>query len=76
MPDWAENQKSPEEYYEPIDWHQTQKDSTDIYQNKRYAVVLSETDECIVMVGMGLEEIINEIEMAYFMSEMYQCKGL
>jgi RimJ/RimL family protein N-acetyltransferase len=75
MPDWAENQKSPEEYLVHIDWHQTQKDSTDVYQNKRYAVALSETDELIGMVGMGLEETINEIEMAYFMSEMYQCKG-
>ena len=75
MRDWAENQKTPQEYYGPIDWLQTQKDSADIHTNKRYAVVLPDTDEIIGMVGMGLEKTLNEVEMAYFMSEKYQRKG-
>jgi RimJ/RimL family protein N-acetyltransferase len=33
-----------------------------------------EKDELIGMVGMGLEETINEVEMAYYMSEKYQRK--
>jgi RimJ/RimL family protein N-acetyltransferase len=75
IPDWAENQKTQEEYYDPIDWYQTQKDSKDVFENKRYVVALLETDELIGMVGMGLEGTINEVEMAYYMSEKYQRKG-
>lgn len=75
MPDWAENGASPKEYFEYIDWHQTQKDSTDIYENKRYVIALPDTDEMIGMVGMGLEDTLNEIEIAYFMSEKYKNKG-
>ena len=37
-----------------IDWLQTQNDSKDIYENKRYAVELKETNELIGMVGMGM----------------------
>lgn len=72
MRDWSENSAKAEAY---IDWLQSQKDSTDIYENKRYAIVLRETDELIGMVGMGLEETLNEVEMAYFMSEKYQRRG-
>lgn len=75
MPDWAENASSPKEYFEYIDWHQTQKDSTDIYENKRYVIALPDTDEMIGMVGMGTEDTLNEIEIAYFMSEKYKNKG-
>lgn len=75
MPDWASNSRSPEDFYVFFDWLQTKKDSTDIYENKRYAIVLPETDEMIGMVGMGLEDTINEVEVAYFMSENYQRKG-
>lgn len=75
MPDWAENASSPQSYYGYIDWHQSQKDSIDIYKNKRYVIALPDTDEMIGMVGMGLEDTLNEVEVAYFMSEKYQKKG-
>ncbi len=75
MKDWSEHCDSPEGYFGFIDWHQTQKESTDIYKNKRYAIALPDTDEMIGMVGMGLEDTLNEVEVAYFMSEAYQRKG-
>ena len=75
MPDWAENRTLPEEYHGFIDWMQAEKDSVDVYKNKRYAIVLPDTNEMIGMVGMGLEDTLNEVEMAYFMSEKYQRKG-
>lgn len=75
MRDWSENAPTPQDFYNYIDWLQTKKESTDIYENKRYAIVLKDTDELIGMVGMGLEETINEVELAYFMSEHYHRKG-
>lgn len=75
MPDWAENRNSPESYFRFIDWHQTQKNSIDIYLNKRYVIALPDTDEMIGMVGMGLEDTLNEVEAAYFMSEKFQRNG-
>jgi len=80
MPDWAAGRTSPQDYYDYIDWAQTQKDSTDIYTNKRYAIALpdadeSGTDEMIGMVGVGLEDTLNEVEVAYFMTEKYQRRG-
>jgi RimJ/RimL family protein N-acetyltransferase len=75
MRDWSENSPATENYYGFIDWLQTQKDSTDIRVNKRYAIALSETDQLIGMVGMGLEDTLNEVEVAYFISEKHQRKG-
>lgn len=75
MKDWSENSPSPEAFHGYIDWHQTQKDSKDVYKNKRYAVVLKENNLLIGMVGMGLEETVNEVEMAYFIDEDYQGNG-
>lgn len=75
MPDWSENGDSPKSYWRYIDWHQTQKDSTDVYENKRYAIALRDTDEMIGMVGMGIEDTLNEVEVAYFMSEEHQRQG-
>lgn len=75
MPDWSENGDAPESYWRYIDWHQSQKDSTDVYENKRYVIALPNTDEMIGMVGMGIEDRLNEVEIAYFMSETYQRKG-
>ncbi|WP_434799382.1 GNAT family N-acetyltransferase [Terrisporobacter vanillatitrophus] len=75
MPDWSENGDSPQSYYEYIDWLQSKRDSTDIYENKRYAIALIDTDEMIGMVGMGLEDMLNEVEIAYFISEKYQRNG-
>ncbi|GHU81045.1 hypothetical protein FACS1894191_7520 [Clostridia bacterium] len=45
MPDWAEERTLPHEYYGYIDWQQSQKDSTDIYKNKRYAIAECRADE-------------------------------
>ena len=74
MKDWSEHAGKPEDYYEYIDWLQTKAESKDVRENKRYAVALKATDELIGMVGMGLEDTVNEVEVAYFMSEQYQCK--
>lgn len=75
MGDWSEDVNSPEDYHEYINWHQARKDSKDVYENKRYAIAHGETDEMIGMVGMGIEDTLNEVEVAYFMSEKYQRKG-
>lgn len=74
MPDWAEIGDSPQSYFGYIDWHQAQRNSTNVYENKRYVIALTDTDEMIGMVGMGLEDTLNEVEVAYFMSEKYQRK--
>ena len=75
MRDWSEHAKQPENLRDYIDWLQTKKDSADIYENKRYAVALKDTDELIGMVGMGLEDTLNEVEFAYFMSGQYRRRG-
>lgn len=75
MKDWSEEGHLPEDYFGLIDWFQTKKDSTNVYENRRYAVVLAQTDELIGMVGMGVEETLNEVEIAYFMSEPYRRRG-
>ena len=54
MRDWSQLSPSPESFYGFFDWLQTQKDSVDVYVNKRYAIALAESDELIGMVGMGL----------------------
>ncbi len=43
-----------------IQWHQTQTSSVDVYECKRYAVALKENDLLIGVVGMGLEDTVNE----------------
>ena len=75
MADWSENDKPLEDYYGFINWLQTQKESTDVYTNKRYAIALPQTDEMIGSVGMGREETLGEVEVAYFMEEKHQRKG-
>lgn len=75
MKDWAENAPEAEALYGFIDWLQTKKDSVDVFENKRYAIALKETDQLIGMVGMGLEDTVNEVEVAYFMSKQFQRKG-
>lgn len=75
MKDWSEYNPDLESVHKSIEWHSQPKDDTDVYQNKRYAVVLKDTDELIGMVGMGLEDTLNEVEMAYFIDEDYQGKG-
>lgn len=75
MKDWSENISFPGVLQKYIDWHQKQKNSTDVYESKRYAVVLPSDDKLIGIVGMGLEDIVNEVEMAYFIDEEHQRKG-
>lgn len=75
MPDWADDFKNPQDYEPLIDWFIKQQDTTDISIGRRYAVVLPDTDELIGMVGVGLEETLNEVEVAYFMSENHRGKG-
>lgn len=65
MRDWSDNNPRPESFHKFIDWRQSQKDSKDIYENKRYAVALKDIDLLVGVVGMGIEENLNEIEMAY-----------
>ena len=75
MKDWSQHNPTPESFHHYILWHQSQKESTDVYVNKRYAVTLKSEDGLIGMVGMGLDETLNEVEMAYFMDEAHQGKG-
>lgn len=75
MRDWSESSKVEGRLLGYIDWLEKQKDSKDIYENKRYAVVEKETNELIGMVGMGLEDTLNEVEMAYFIDEDYCGNG-
>ena len=75
MKDWSEGKNSPQDYLGFIDWQQVHNNSTDIRENKRYAVALRESNEIIGMVGMGLEETVNEVELAYFMDENHRRRG-
>ncbi len=75
MKDWSENIPSAESLNGYIDWHRTQKASTDMYKTKRYAIALKGEDKLIGTVGMGLEDTLCEVEMAYFVDENYQGNG-
>lgn len=75
MKDWSENSSVPGRLRSYIEWHQTQKESTDVFENKRYAITLKGQDSLIGIVGMGLEDTLNEVEMAYFLDEAYQGNG-
>ena len=75
MKDWSQNSPTPESFHGFFDWLQTRNDSVDVYENRRYAIALADTDELIGMVGMGLEDTVNEVEVAYFMTERHQRKG-
>lgn len=75
MKDWSENIPEPDALTDYIAWHQTKKDSKDVYECKRYAVTLKENDLLIGTVGMGFEDTVNEVEMAYFIDEDYKGQG-
>ncbi|GAA0077636.1 GNAT family N-acetyltransferase [Clostridium sp. CTA-5] len=75
MKDWSENSTVPGRLSGYINWLESQKESKDIYENKRYAIELKETNKLIGMVGMGLEDTINEVEMAYFIDEDFSGNG-
>ena len=73
MGDWSENCDRLKGF---IAWHQPQKDSTDMRVNKRYAIALkAQPDTLIGMVGMGMEDTLREVEMAYFLDEAHQGHG-
>ena len=75
MRDWSENNPNRKCTQEYIAWRRTQKDSKDVYENKRYAIALKVSDQIVGMVGMGIEDTLNEVEMAYFVDEAHQGKG-
>ncbi|WP_315067329.1 GNAT family N-acetyltransferase [uncultured Clostridium sp.] len=75
MRDWSENSTVEGRLSGYIEWLQAKKESEDIYENKRYAIILKETAELIGMAGMGLEDTLNEVEMAYFIDEDYAGNG-
>jgi len=75
MADWTDGTEQPQDYYKFIDCMRRRKHSKDMRTNKRYAVALLETDEVIGMVGMGLEDTLNEVEVAYFTAEAHQRQG-
>ena len=75
MKDWSENSKVEGRLTGYLEWLESQKDSKDIYENKRYAVIHKDTNELIGMVGMGLEDTINDVEMAYFIDENQRGNG-
>ena len=76
MRDWSDLCDRPGRLRDYIAWHQTQKDSTDVRVNKRYAIALkARPDAMIGMVGMGMEDTLREVEMAYFLDEAFQGCG-
>ncbi|MDD5935983.1 MAG: GNAT family N-acetyltransferase [Clostridiales bacterium] len=75
MKDWYENSLVPGRLEGYVEWLQTQSDSIDLYENKRYAIAFAKTDELIGMIGMGEEETSGEVEVAYFIKESCQHKG-
>lgn len=75
MPDWTDGYSTPQNYYEMIDYFRTHQDSTDFSNRRAYAITLPDTDEMIGMVGIGLKEMLNEVEVSYFMSEKFHRKG-
>lgn len=75
MKDWSENSLVPGRLQGYIAWHQTLKESTDVFESKRYAITLKENDFFIGGVGMGLEETLNKVELPYFLDERYQGNG-
>ena len=75
MKDWSEHLTAKEDAAAFIEWRRGQADSADPYENRRYAVALRDSDLLIGMVGTGLEDGLNEVEMAYFLDEAYQKKG-
>ena len=75
MKDWSENSMINGRLSGYIKWLNSQSKSKDIFENKRYAVVLKEENKLIGMVGMGLEDTINEVEMAYFIDDNYSGNG-
>ena len=75
VPDWADGRFHPRDYYEMLDGFQKQSDNTDFSNGRCYAITLQNDDEMIGMIGVGLKELLNEVEIGYFMSENFQRNG-
>jgi len=75
MADWSDGNEQPQDYYRYIDGMRRRRHSKNMHKNKRYAVALRESDEMIGMVGMGLEDTLQEVEVAYFMAQAHQRQG-
>lgn len=75
MRDWSEHNPCPDSLTGYIAWHRTQTDSTDMYQCKRYAVTLKDGGDMIGVVGMGLEDTLGEVELAYMIDQAHRSQG-
>lgn len=75
MGDWSEHQTTVADTKRFIQWRREQIDTADIYENRRYAIALKDSDRLIGIVGTGLVEGPHEVELAYFLAEAYQGKG-
>ena len=75
MSDWSDGFERPQEYIKYLDGMRRRKPSKDMRVNKRYVVTLRGSGEMIGMVGMGLKDELNEVEVAYFMEEAHQRRG-
>lgn len=58
MGDWAENAAVANRLEGYIEWHQTQTNSTDIYEIKRYAVTLKGHDTMIGYSRNGIRGLL------------------
>lgn len=75
MRDWSEHTTDAEKLTGFIEYMQSKSACTDVRENKRYGIELRATGQLIGMVGMGLEETLGEVELAYFIGEAHQRKG-
>lgn len=68
LPDWSEDRKTAEDYFDLIDSQQLR---SGVY----YAIVLPAKDELMGMVGLRENAELNEIELVYFLSDAYKGCG-
>lgn len=78
MPNNADDYETLQDYLDAPYWFREpeQEDSINFRVGRYYAVTLPASDEIIGVVGRGLKEDWNEIEIAYFLSEKYRGKGV
>ena len=75
MQDWSAYAMQSDDLTNFIDYMQTKQSCIDVRINKRYGIELKTSGKLIGMIGMGLEETLNEVELAYFIDENYQNNG-
>lgn len=77
MPNNADDYETLQDYLDAPYWFREpeQEDSINFRVGRYYAVTIPASDEIIGVVGRGLKEDWNEIEIAYFLSEKYRGKG-